>query len=88
MIPKFHFCSVPLFREEPLINWTFTKSVLFTAYDVFRSHDFWIDSVINSGQTLKEALVDLGFPKTNSLVVDTGIFEMEAKKAGISQDLG
>jgi hypothetical protein len=88
LIPKFHFCSVPLFREEPLINWTFTKSVLFTAYDVFRSHDFWIDSVVNSGQTLKEALVDLGFPKTNSLVVDTGIFEMEAKKAGISQDLG
>ena len=77
-----------LFREEPLINWTFTDSVLFTAYDVFRSHDFWLDSVVRSGQTLKEALVDLGFPKSNSLVVDTGVFEMETKKAGISRNLG
>ena len=77
-----------LFREEPLINWTFTDSVLFTAYDVFRSLDFWLDSVVRSGQTLKEALVDLGFPKSNSLVVDTGVFEMEAKKAGISRNLG
>ncbi len=88
LIPKFHFCSVSLFREEPLINWTYTDSVLFTAYDVYRSHDFWIDTVVNSGVTLKEALVDLGFPKSNSLVIDTGVFEMEAKKAGISRDLG
>lgn len=44
--------------------------------------------MVNSGQTLKEALVELGFPKANSLVVDTGIFEMEAKKAGIARDLG
>ncbi|MFW9809310.1 MAG: hypothetical protein ACFFE6_08015 [Candidatus Thorarchaeota archaeon] len=71
-----------------MINWTYTDSVLFTAYDVYRSHDFWIDTVVNSGMTLKEALVDLGFPKTNSLVIDTGVFEIEAKKAGISQDLG
>jgi hypothetical protein len=88
LIPKFHFCSVPLFREDPLINWTFTEAVLFTAYDVYRSHDFWLDNVVSSGSTLKEALVDLGFPKTNSLVIDTGVFEMEAKKAGISRDLG
>ena len=88
LIPKFHFCSVPLFREEPLINWTYTDSVLFTAYDVYRSHDFWIDTVVNAGETLKEALVGLGFPKFNSLVIDTGVFEMEAKKAGISRDLG
>jgi len=77
-----------MFREEPLINWTYTDTVLFTAYDVFRSHDFWLDKVVSSGDTLKEALVDLGFPKTNSLVIDTGVFEMEAKKAGISRDLG
>ena len=88
LIPKFHFCSVPVFREEPLINWTYTDAVLFTAYDVYRSHDFWLDQVVNSGATLKEALIGLGFPKTNSLVVDTGVFEMEAKKAGISRDLG
>jgi hypothetical protein len=88
LIPKFHFCSVALFREEPLINWTFTDSVLFTAFDVFRSHDFWLDTVVSSGASLKEALVDLGFPKTNSLVMDTGVFEMEAKKAGISRNLG
>ena len=88
LIPKFHFCSVALFREEPLINWTYTDSVLFTAYDVYRSHDFWLDKVVSSGQTLKEALVGLGFPKSNSLVVDTGVFEMEAKKAGISRNLG
>lgn len=88
LIPKFHFCSIPLFREEPLINWTYTNAVLFTAYDVYRSNDFWLDSVVNSGQTMKEALIDLGFPKANSLVMDTGVFEMEAKKAGISRDLG
>lgn len=88
LIPKFHFCSVSLFREEPLINWTYTDAVLFTAYDVFRSNDFWLDKVVSSGDTLKEALIELGFPKTNSLVVDTGVFEMEAKKAGISRDLG
>jgi hypothetical protein len=62
--------------------------VLFTAYDVYRSHDFWLDKVVSSGATLKEALVDLGFPSSNSLVIDTGVFEMEAKKAGISRDLG
>jgi len=88
LIPKFHFCSVPLFREAPLINWTYTDAVLFTAYDVFRSHDFWLDEVVSSGATLKKALVDLGFPKNNSLVIDTGVFEMEAKKAGISQEIG
>ncbi|MFX1605790.1 MAG: hypothetical protein ACFFDD_07770 [Promethearchaeota archaeon] len=71
-----------------MINWTYTDAVLFTAYDVHRSHDFWLDKVVSSGNTLKEALVELGFPNTNSLVIDTGVFEMEAKKAGISQDLG
>ncbi|MHA1943545.1 MAG: hypothetical protein ACW96M_04025 [Candidatus Thorarchaeota archaeon] len=71
-----------------MINWTFTKSVLFTAYDVYRSNDFWLDSVINSGATLKDAIVDLGFPSTNTLVADTGIFEMEARKAGIARNLG
>ena len=43
---------------------------------------------MSSGDTLKDALVKLGFPQTNTLVVDTGVFEMEAKKAGISRDLG
>jgi len=55
---------------------------------VYRSHDFWLDNVVRSDATLKEALVDLGFPSSNSLVIDTGVFEMEAKKAGISRDLG
>ncbi|MFW9811820.1 MAG: hypothetical protein ACFFF9_05125 [Candidatus Thorarchaeota archaeon] len=88
LIPKNHFCSLSMFREEPLINWTFTRSVLFTAYDVYRSNDFWLDSVISSGVTLKEALVELGFPKTNTIIADTGIFEMEAKRAGIARNLG
>ncbi|TFG30454.1 hypothetical protein EU528_08250, partial [Candidatus Thorarchaeota archaeon] len=88
LIPKNHFCSLSLFRNEPLINWKLTKAVLFTAYDVYRSNDFWLDSTINSGKTLKEGLVDLGFPKGNTLVADTGVFEMEAKKAGIAQNLG
>ena len=88
LIPKNHFCSFSLFREEPLIDWKFTKAVLFTAYDVYRSNDFWLDGIINSGKTLKEGLIDLGFPKSNSLVADTGVFEMEAKKAGIARNLG
>ncbi|TFH05455.1 MAG: hypothetical protein E4H14_12715 [Candidatus Thorarchaeota archaeon] len=88
LIPKNHFCSFPLFRERPLINWTYTDAVLFTAYDVYRSTDFWLDQIINSGKTLKEGLIELGFPKGNSLVADTGVFEMEAKKAGISLSLG
>ncbi|MHA1615612.1 MAG: hypothetical protein ACTSYJ_12265 [Candidatus Thorarchaeota archaeon] len=88
IIPKNHFCSFSLFRREPLISWTYTDAVLFTAYDIYRSTDFWLDEIINSGKTLKEGLVELGFPKGNSLVADTGVFEMEAKKAGIARNLG
>ncbi len=88
LIPKNHFCSFLLFRQEPLINWTYTKAVLFTAYDIYRSTDFWLDETINSGSTLKEGLVELGFPRGNTLVADTGVFEMEAKKAGIARNLG
>ncbi|MBN2228547.1 MAG: hypothetical protein JW779_03065 [Candidatus Thorarchaeota archaeon] len=88
LIPKNHFCSMPIFREEPLISWPFTDTVLFTAYDVYRSNDFWLDNVIKSGQTLKEGLVELGFPKEKTLVADTGVFELEAKKAGLARDLG
>ena len=88
MIPKNHFASMGFFREEPLISWTYTKAVLFTAYDVYRSSHFWLDSVIKSGKTLKEALVELGFPKANSVIADTGVFEIEARKAGIAKKLG
>ncbi|MHA1135060.1 MAG: hypothetical protein ACTSSE_01080 [Candidatus Thorarchaeota archaeon] len=88
LIPKNHFCPFSLFRNEPLINWKYTQAVLFTAYDVYRSNDFWLDQTINSGETLKEGLIELGFPKTNTLVADTGVFEMEAKKAGIARNLG
>ncbi len=88
LIPKNHFASIGIFREEPLINWTYTKTVLFTAYDIFRSSDFWLDNVIKSGKTLKEELVEIGFPKENVMIADTGIFELEAKKAGIARDLG
>ncbi len=88
LIPKNHFVSMSFFREEPLIKWPYTESVLFTAYDVYRSSDFWIDSCIKSGQTLKEGLLELGFPERCSLVADTGIFEIEARKAGIAKRLG
>jgi len=88
LIPKNHFCSFSLFRDEPLIDWRYTQAVLFTAYDVYRSNDFWLDETINSGKTLKEGLIELGFPKSNTLVADTGVFEMEAKKAGIARNLG
>ncbi|MGY5860097.1 MAG: hypothetical protein RTU63_12065 [Candidatus Thorarchaeota archaeon] len=88
LIPKNHFCSFSLFRNEPLIDWKYTQAVLFTAYDVYRSNDFWLDETINSGKTLKEGLIELGFPKSNTLVADTGVFEMEAKKAGIARNLG
>ncbi len=88
LIPKNHFCSFSLFRQEPLINWTYTDAVLFTAYDIYRSTDFWLDEIINSGKTLKEGLIELGFPKGNTLVADTGVFEMEVRKAGIARNLG
>ncbi|MDF1539951.1 MAG: hypothetical protein P1Q69_13725 [Candidatus Thorarchaeota archaeon] len=88
LIPKYHFASMSFFREEPLVKWPYTKAVLFTAYDVYRSNDFWLHSLARSGQTLKEGLIELGFPKTNSLVADTGIFEIEAKKAGLAEKLG
>jgi len=77
-----------LFREEPLINWPFTDAILFTAYDIYRSNDFWLDSTVSSGMTLKEGLIELGFPKTKALVADTGVFEVEARKAGIARELG
>ncbi|MFW9968122.1 MAG: hypothetical protein ACFFEA_13285 [Candidatus Thorarchaeota archaeon] len=88
LIPKNHFCSMSFFRESPLINWTYTSAVLLTAYDVHRSNDFWIDSVIRSGKTLKEEMIELGLSKDVALVADTGVFEMEARKAGISRNLG
>ena len=87
LIPKFHFCSVSLFREEPLINWTYTDAVLFTAYDVFRSNDFWLDKVVSSGDTLKDALVKLGFPQTNTLVVDTGVLKWKRRRQGYLETL-
>lgn len=55
---------------------------------MYRSHDYWLDEVVNSGSTLKDALVNLGFPKANSLMIDTGVFEIETRKAGISNELG
>ncbi|MFW9910620.1 MAG: hypothetical protein ACFFEF_18855 [Candidatus Thorarchaeota archaeon] len=88
IVPKNHFTSMSFFRESPLINWRYTSTILFTAFDVFRSSDWWLDSVINSGLTLKEALVELGFPKENTMIADTGIFELEAKKAGLARELG
>ncbi len=88
VVPKNHFCVNSIFREEPLINWTFTDAVLFTAYDVYKSESNWMNSVINSGGTLKEGLIELGFPKEVRLLADTGVFEMEARKAGLSRELG
>ncbi len=87
LVPKNHFASVSFFREDPLVRWDFTESVLLTAYDIYRTSDFWVDSVISSGKTLKEALVECGFPQKTKLMADTGIFELEAKKAGISRKI-
>ncbi len=88
LVPKNHFASMSFFREEPLISWSYTKAILFTAYDVYRSSDFWLDSIIKSGKTLKQGLVELGFPKESTMMADTGIFELEAKKAGKAKELG
>lgn len=44
--------------------------------------------MMREGKTLKEGLMELGFPKDVTLMADTGIFEVEAKKAGISNKLG
>ena len=88
LVPKNHFCSMAIFREAPLVNWTFTESILFTAYDIQRSSDFWLDSVISSGLTLKEAMIELGLPKNVTMMADTGVFEFEAKKAGLGKELG
>ncbi len=88
LVPKNHFCSMEIFREPPLVNWTFTDTILLTAYDVYRSSDFWVDSIVSSGSTLKEAMVNLGFPRGKTMMADTGIFEFEAKKAGIAKELG
>lgn len=38
--------------------------------------------------TLKEGMIELGFPKEVSFLADTGIFEIEARKAGLSRELG
>ncbi|MBD3404548.1 MAG: hypothetical protein GF411_00255 [Candidatus Lokiarchaeota archaeon] len=88
LIPKNHFCSFFIFREEPFINWEYTNIVLFTAFDFYRSNSFWIDEIMRTGKTLKEGLIDLGFPKNVDLMADTGIFEIEAKKAGFAKKLG
>ncbi|MBS3794146.1 MAG: hypothetical protein KGY80_04575 [Candidatus Thorarchaeota archaeon] len=88
LVPKHHFVGLNFFRQPPLVNWEFTDSVLFTAYDFYRTSSFWIERVIRQGMTLKEALVDMGFPKENRLLADTGVFSIEARKAGIARELG
>lgn len=88
LVPKHHFVGLNFFRQPPLVNWEFTDSVLFTAYDFYRTSSFWVERVIRQGMTLKEALVDMGFPKENRLLADTGVFSIEARKAGIARELG
>ena len=80
LIFKYSF-SNPLFLEhELLLNWSFSDTVLITAYDLLKN-DFLVYHLSHTGSTLKEHLHTIGFNKNVKILADTGIFEFEPIKA-------
>lgn len=79
LIYKYPFQN-PIFNEsKELLDWTFSKIILITAFDLLRN-DGLVSFLQRSGSTLKEYIRDFGFNKDVKIMVDTGIFEVEAKK--------
>jgi hypothetical protein len=86
LIFKFSFGN-PLFIEHELIlNWSLSKSVLVTSYDLLKDEQL-ILRLQKNGSTLKEHLRSIGFNKKVKIICDTGIFEYEAKKAKLKFDI-
>jgi hypothetical protein len=62
-------------------NWPFSKKILVTAYDIYRNDSF-VQYLNRTGQTLRQYLIeDVGLRSDIEIVADTGIFEIESKKA-------
>jgi len=75
-IPKHYLLTNPVFWEEPFIDWKYTKSVLVTAYDLLRNESllYYLDS---HSMTLRELMIERGFPPSTKIFADSGIFSLE-----------
>ncbi len=62
--------------EEPFINWTYTESILITAYDLLKNESllYYLDS---NSLTLREMMIEHGFPQKTKIFADSGIFSLE-----------
>lgn len=79
LIFKFLF-NHPLFLEEEILsNWSYSETILVTAYDIYRD-DLFCSYLQRTGMTLKEYLQNQGLPKNIKILADTGIFELESRK--------
>jgi tRNA-guanine family transglycosylase len=75
-IPKHYFISDPSFREEPFVNWDYTSTILVTAYDLLRNEPllYYLES---NSMSLREYMIDNGFPSSTKILADSGIFALE-----------
>ncbi|MCE7737199.1 MAG: hypothetical protein GPJ54_20090 [Candidatus Heimdallarchaeota archaeon] len=75
----------PLFQEtEILLDWQFSNTILVTAFDLFRN-DGLVTKLQKTGSSLKDYLHDFGFNKKIKILADTGVFELEMRKARLSK---
>ena len=82
LIYKYSFGS-SLFKTNPLLlDWSLSKTILVTAYDLLKD-DYLTTYLTRTGSTLKEYLQGLGFTKEVNIIADTGIFEYEARRANL-----
>lgn len=71
----------PLFLEHPLLlNWGFSTTALVTALDL-STNERLTRSLKQRGMTLREHLHQCGFNPNVKIMADTGIFQLEARKA-------
>lgn len=86
-IPKHYLLTNPLFLEdEELIKWKYTDTILVTAYDLIKN-DHIIYKLQSEGNTLKEYIRELGFPRDTKILADSGVFVLEWLKKTKSASL-
>ncbi|MHA2249300.1 MAG: hypothetical protein ACXAD7_03010 [Candidatus Kariarchaeaceae archaeon] len=80
LIFKYPFNLAEILNHKELLAWEFSDIVLITAFDIFRD-DYLVTYLQRTGLTLREYLYDIGFNQDVKILADTGIFEIEARKA-------
>ncbi|MHA1302411.1 MAG: hypothetical protein ACTSQE_10440 [Candidatus Heimdallarchaeaceae archaeon] len=78
-IPKHYCLSDKIFWSKPLIDWTYSDTILLTAYDLL-NNDPLIYYLQSNSLTLSELLKENGFPADTKILADTGIFSLEFRK--------